>query len=160
MSSSQLVSRQRVSRRTVTRGAAWSVPLVAVSVAAPAFSASTSNPVVTAGASCKCPGSGGNNFNFKTVLAVTTAGSDNWTFHFTSYVFDGVAVTTLPSNQTLAGGDGNLVLVYNLSNSAAKHIVSVSYNATNETTNQEVSGTFGPVELTFAPSCTAPILCP
>ena len=149
-----------VSRRTVARGAAWTVPILAVSVAAPAFATSVSGPVVSAGASCKCPGSGGNNFNFKTVLSVTTPGNDSWTYHFTAYTFDGVDVTPLPGNQTLPGGDGNLILVYNLSNSAAKHIVSVSYNATNDTTNQEISDTFGPTELTFAPTCTAPVVCP
>ena len=159
MSSSLTVSRQRVSRRTVARGAVWSVPAVAVAVAAPAFAASTTNPVVTAGASCKCPGSGGNNFNFKSVLAVTTAGSDDWTFHFTSYTFDG-AVAPLPADQTLTGGDGNLILVYNLTNSAAKHIVFVQMTATNLTTNATVDITFGPQEVTFAPNCVSPILCP
>ena len=159
MSSSQPVSLQRVSRRTVTRGAAWSVPAVAVAVAAPAFAASTTNPVVIAGASCKCPGSGGNNFNFKTVLSVTSAGDDDWTFHFTSFTFDG-ALAPLPADQTLAGGDGNLILVYNLSNSAAKHIVFVQMTATNLTTNETVDITFGPQELTFAPNCASPILCP
>jgi hypothetical protein len=134
--------------------------LVVVGVAAPAFATSASQPVVTPGGSCKCPGSGGNNFNFKAVLSVTTAGNDSWTFHFTGFTFDGLDVTPLPGNQTLVGGDGNLILVYNLTNSAAKHTVSVSYNATNNTTNEEVSGTFGPTELTFAPSCTAPIVCP
>ena len=34
------MSAQQVSRRSVARGAAWSVPLVAVGVAAPAFAVS------------------------------------------------------------------------------------------------------------------------
>jgi uncharacterized Zn-binding protein involved in type VI secretion len=159
MSSSQTVARQRVSRRTVTRGAAWSVPAVAVAVAAPAFAASNTNPVVTAGASCKCPGSGGNNFNFKAVLSVTTAGSADWKFHFTAFTFDG-SVAALPADQTLTGGDGNLILVYNLTNSAAKHTVFVQMTATNLTTNATANLTFGPQELTFAPNCVSPILCP
>ena len=41
------MSSQQVSRRSVARGAAWSVPLVAVGVAAPAFAASVINPVVS-----------------------------------------------------------------------------------------------------------------
>jgi hypothetical protein len=135
------------------------VPAVAVAVAAPAFAASTTNPVVLAGASCKCPGSGGNNFNFKTVLSVTTAGSDDWKFHVTAFTFD-AAVVPLPADQTLTGGDGNLVLLYNLSNSAAKHTVFVQMTATNLTTDVTVNLTFGPQELTFEPNCAAPILCP
>lgn len=38
-------SNSKISRRTVAKGAAWSVPVVAVAAAAPAASASTSNDV-------------------------------------------------------------------------------------------------------------------
>lgn len=46
-----------VSRRTVTKAMAWSVPAVALAVSAPAMAASPCIPVITFGAqSCKCPG--------------------------------------------------------------------------------------------------------
>ena len=153
-------SSQYVSRRTVTRGAAWTVPLVAVGVSAPAFAVSpASAPQLAPGASCKCPGSGGNNFNFKAVLSVTTAGSADWSFHVVSWTFDGVAGPN-PADVTLTEGDGNLILVVNRTNSAAKHIVAVTYQATNLATNEVINDTFGPTELTFAPNCSSPINCP
>lgn len=49
----------RITRRTVTRGIAWSTPVVAVASAAPAFAASpVCTPIITIDqqASCRCPG--------------------------------------------------------------------------------------------------------
>ena len=49
-----------VSRRTVARGAAWSVPIVAVAVAAPAFAVSPASlPRVTSLTGCQCGTGGG-----------------------------------------------------------------------------------------------------
>ena len=45
-----------VSRRSVAKGLAWSVPAVAVASAAPAFAASGSGPVPTFISACKYPG--------------------------------------------------------------------------------------------------------
>ncbi len=151
----------QVSRRTLARGAAWTVPMVAIAVAAPAYAASqVLAPTVDAGASCKCPGSGANNFNFKAVLAFTTPGNDNWKIHVTSWTFDSVNVAALPADTTLTNGEGNVILVVNRSNSAAKHTISVVYTAQNLTTMETVSGSFGPIELTFSPNCASPINCP
>jgi hypothetical protein len=136
------------------------MPVVAVGVAAPAFAVSPgSSPQVVPGNSVKCPGSGGNNFNFKAVLAVSTVGDANWRFHIVSWTFDGVAGTN-PADVTLTGGDGNLVLVVNRNNSAAKHVVAVTYQATNLSTNEVVNGSFPSTELTFGPQPIAPITCP
>lgn len=49
------VTNTLASRRTVTRGLAWTVPVVAVATAAPAFAASCETFTFGAG-SCKCPG--------------------------------------------------------------------------------------------------------
>ena len=47
----------QISRRTIARGAAWSVPVVAVGAATPAMAASQCQPTLTlAPGSCKCPG--------------------------------------------------------------------------------------------------------
>lgn len=155
------MSSHQVSRRTLARGAAWTVPMVAVAVAAPAYAASqVFTPIVDAGASCKCPGSGANNFNFKAVLAFSTSGSDDWKIHVTSWTFDGEEVPALPADTTLTGGDGNVIVMVDKTNSAAKHTVSVVYTAQNLTTLETVSGSFGPIELTFAPDCAFPITCP
>ncbi len=154
------MSVHQVSRRTLARGAAWSVPIVAVGVAAPAFAVSPgSTPHLVPGGSCKCPGSGGNNFNFKAVIAVATAGNADWTFTITGFTFDGVASTN-PAPITLTGGDGNLILMKNLTNSAAKHFVAFNWSAKNGTTGEVVTGSFPSTQLTFAPNCVSPILCP
>ena len=51
----------RISRRTVTRGVAWSAPIAVMATAAPAFAASEP-PVVASqcGVACKHPGEGQN----------------------------------------------------------------------------------------------------
>ena len=46
----------RISRRTVTRGVAWSAPIAAVAYAAPAFAASQPVTVTPCGTACKHPG--------------------------------------------------------------------------------------------------------
>ena len=47
----------QISRRTVARGVAWSAPIAAVGIAAPAFAASCAPQIsFDNGRSCKCPG--------------------------------------------------------------------------------------------------------
>ena len=59
-----------ISRRTVAKGMAWSVPAVALAVAAPAYAASPCTPVPSfGGASCKCPG-GSTNVKFGYILQI------------------------------------------------------------------------------------------
>lgn len=45
-----------ISRRTVAKGAAWTAPVILGGVAAPAYAASGSTPIITAGPACKLPG--------------------------------------------------------------------------------------------------------
>lgn len=51
------VERPMIRRRTLAQGVAWSVPVVAVAGAAPAFAASGRAPDVLIGVACKLPGS-------------------------------------------------------------------------------------------------------
>ena len=51
-----------VSRRTLARGAAWSVPAVAVAAAAPAYAASGAIEISTVYTSCKHSGEGNNDY--------------------------------------------------------------------------------------------------
>ncbi len=53
-----------ISRRTVARGAAWSVPVAAVAFAAPAFAASCDPVISFSPDSCKCPGQSTNTEEF------------------------------------------------------------------------------------------------
>ena len=65
----------RISRRTVTRGVAWSAPIAAVAYAAPAFAASVPVVVTPCGSACKHPGSGQNvkTYHFTFCFATNTA---------------------------------------------------------------------------------------
>src|SRR5262245_24229923 len=85
----------KISRRTVTRGVAWSVPVVAVvSTAAPAF-ASSQPPVLAGqcGVACKHPGIGQNNktYHFTFCFKVGDEAVDGGTVSLTNMVVGGVA---------------------------------------------------------------------
>lgn len=66
-----------VSRRTVAKAMAWSVPAVALAVPAPAYAASPCTPVPSfGGQSCKCPGnSTGIRFGYVLQICVTVGNS-------------------------------------------------------------------------------------
>jgi hypothetical protein len=68
------MSSPQVSRRSVARGAAWSVPLVAVTVAAPAFASSGSSVQVTSITVCQCEGQGTKRYALTVTFDKTTAG--------------------------------------------------------------------------------------
>ena len=61
------------SRRTVVRGAAWSVPVIAVAAQAPAFAASAPPIIITYVGATKCPGNSaqGNNNSFTYIFEFT-----------------------------------------------------------------------------------------
>jgi hypothetical protein len=62
-----------VSRRTVAKAMAWSVPAIAIAVPAPAYAASPCTPVITFSEdSCKCPGQSTNDpWGFKLGFCTT-----------------------------------------------------------------------------------------
>ena len=62
----------RISRRTVTRGVAWSAPIAAVAYAAPAFAASQPVTVTECGVACKHPGTGANDKTYHFTFCFTT----------------------------------------------------------------------------------------
>ena len=67
------MSAPHVSRRSVARGAAWSVPLVAVGVAAPAFAASGSAVDVASLSVCQCVGQGTKKYALTVTFSNSTA---------------------------------------------------------------------------------------
>lgn len=131
------MSAHHVSRRSIARGAAWTVPMVAVGVAAPAFAASVTRPVVTdPGTSCKCPG-GGSPYTYNLNLAITTPGTDNYTIAITGFKVDGVAPASFlgPTTLVLPGGELNPGLLrFRLTNSNGTHTVTFTFTPTNTTT--------------------------
>lgn len=145
------MSTHQVSRRTLARGAAWTVPVVAIGVAAPAFALSLRTSVVTdPGKSCKCPG-GGSPWTYNLNLAVTTPGPDSYTLTISDFKVDNLALVAPavfvgPSVIPLAGGEGNPVLVrFRSTNSNSTHDISFTVTPTNTTTG-EVGASF-PVSL-------------
>jgi hypothetical protein len=139
---------QRISRRAVTRGIAWSVPVVAVSVAVPAYAASVPTPLAAATTgSCKCPG-GNAPYIFKVEVSFSTTGSDNWSINVASILFDGNAPSGFtPNSATLPGGEGTVLFVLQnpTNNSSSTHDVVLTYSATNTTMSQ----TTGPIVATL-----------
>jgi hypothetical protein len=68
----------RISRRTVTRGVAWSAPIAAVAYAAPAFAASQPVTVTPCGSACKHPGNAdAKTYHFTFCFQTNTALVDN-----------------------------------------------------------------------------------
>ncbi len=96
-----------VSRRTVAKGAAWAVPVVAVGAAAPAFAAST--PPVFTVISATAPKGG-----VELTLGYSAAYAG---FCFTSLTSTGTKALSWPTGSACLGGGGQITLVGNGSNS-------------------------------------------
>jgi len=144
------MSAQQVSRRSVARGAAWSVPLVAVGVAAPAFAASPgTGATVTVLGGCRCGTGGGTTKPYR--LDVTFTNSSTFTFAITNPTItvsgtagDDVDLQTSPAQTNLIPpGPPDKVLRYTFtrgSNPSADQVI-FTYTSTNTTTNVATSGT-------------------
>jgi hypothetical protein len=143
------MSSQHVSRRAVARGAAWSVPLVAVGVAAPAFASSPgSAPSVTLLAGCRCGTGGGPIKPYRLDVTFNNATAD--TFTVTNV---GIDVSGTPANnvalqafppQTNDIPPGNKTLRYTFlrGSNPASDLVTFTYTYTNTTTNVASNGSF------------------
>lgn len=92
-----------LNRRTVVRGAAWTAPIVAVAVAAPAFATSVVIPPPVIKGSVeggKCPGQS-TDFEFGFVLPVTlTSKAETFIVSNLTYNGDNVAACTAPAGTT------------------------------------------------------------
>lgn len=87
---------QVINRRTVVRGAAWSIPVVAVAANAPAFAASTDAPGYSSYLGCKTPGdpNGPNCQGYRLIMAFDVQGPYEWTIVLDTVKVDGVDYTT------------------------------------------------------------------
>lgn len=80
----------RPTRRTLVKGAAWSVPVIAVAGAAPALAASGNPPTVTVGGACKLPGNScGNVFVKGYIFDVTITNATGKAI----YIYPGITFT-------------------------------------------------------------------
>jgi hypothetical protein len=143
MSSSQTVARQRVSRRTVTRGVAWSVPAVAVSVAAPAFAASTAAVQVASLTVCQCAGGG----EKKYVVTATFNKTDTAQFDLTNVLITEGGLPVKTQNTTTAtipagAGPSSVTFVITRQSNGATGTFGVSYTAENHTTHASVNDSY------------------
>ena len=110
----------KVSRRTVTRGVAWSVPVAAVAYTAPAY-ASSQPPVVAGqcGIACKHPGLGQNDktYHFTFCFKVGDEAVDDATIYLGLMTINGDAGRQahsggLTDNTVIVGGPNTNTCVY------------------------------------------------
>ena len=141
-----------ISRRTVAKGMAWSVPAVALAVAAPAYAASPCTPVFSFGAaSCKCPG-GSDPIKFGYVLqfcftvAAQCALPPGGTFARIVAIENNSGKPLNPLNDpypidvpvTVAPNCSNVVVLFESSSSASTLIISYQINGAGPVLTQEV----------------------
>jgi len=124
------MSAPQVSRRSVARGAAWSVPLVAVGVAAPAFAASGATVRATAIAVCQCTGQG----TKKYALTVTFTNSTASLVNLTNVVISESSNTIMNQNSTIGAVSAGpattaLTFYFNRQSNGANGTFTITYNA-------------------------------
>lgn len=119
------------SRRTVVRGAAWSVPVIAIAAPIPAFAASYP-PVIISGYTdaYKCPGqsSGGNNNSYTYIFEFTANGtvtSDQ--IAGLTVVINGQTFTVRYVNTVTSGGTTTLYVVTQASTNSADGTGTLSF---------------------------------
>ncbi len=92
----------QISRRTVTRGVAWSAPIAAIGVAAPAFAASQPIVVRLCGTTCKHPGDSGPD-DTKKIYHFTFCFTANQAVVGNTVTITGMTINSVP--KTTASGD-------------------------------------------------------
>ena len=158
-----------ISRRTVAKAMAWSVPVVAVAAAVPAYAASGLPPIVTQGTACKSPGSSCQTFDKGYQVPVTISNPDpTKTIWITGVTIGSVGTcTNLTNAQSLpvtpfsvAPNDSiNVIFQANASNSA-NQACTFSFSVTwGHASNGDNSHSPIPVEVTIPgtpPDCPCP----
>ena len=119
------------SRRTVVRGAAWSVPVIAIAAPIPAFAASYPPVIITGYTDAyKCPGqsSGGNNNSYTYIFEFTANGtvtSDQ--IAGLTVVINGQTFTVRYVNTVTSGGTTTLYVVTQASTNSADGTGTLSF---------------------------------
>ncbi|GAB3023505.1 hypothetical protein GCM10011376_34760 [Nocardioides flavus (ex Wang et al. 2016)] len=107
----------QINRRTVVRGAAWTVPVVAVASTAPAFAASTTPPAVSGFTGCKTPGdpNGPNCQGYRLNATMTVDAPYTWTVVLQQVKIDGADVTSsLQPTNTYTVSSSNPVVSFRI----------------------------------------------
>ena len=123
------------SRRTVVRGAAWSIPVVAVAANAPAYAASTDPPKIGIIDACKDPGSGLNCQGYRFSVSLTVQPGYTWTINLTKVTIEGVDLTlvTVPLVFTNVSSTNSILRFTTCTetDSASFKTIGLTYSATN-----------------------------
>ncbi len=147
-------------RRTVVRGAAWSIPVVAVVAQAPAFAASTDAPVVSGPGSftvCKQPGgpNGPNCQGYKFALRLAVQPSDTWTIQLTTVKVGGTSflAQTNPTTFQVTATANLLNFVLCTASSPSQFTLELRYTATNTRTGQQTTNLGGTYAFSNVSNC-------
>ena len=133
---------EKISRRTVARGMAWTIPVVVTVAAAPAYGTVSPGPVYIdyISESCKFPGQSvpGKEYGYKMLIVWTN--NEDFAVEVTINQFDisgKVTTDVSPKVFTLTPGQNFVEFVVFSSNSAQREGY-ISYTALGQTTNQRV----------------------
>jgi hypothetical protein len=137
-------------RRTVVRGAAWSIPIVAVATNAPAFAASTDAPAIpNAGAFsvCRNTGEGQSCQGYRFTLALSVQPSDTWDIAFTDVRIGGTQLLLATTPRMFAVTATSNVITFDVCGnfSASQISFTLKYSATNRrtgATTTDLGGTY------------------
>jgi len=140
---------QQVSRRAVARGAAWTVPLVAVAVAAPAFAVSAgTGATVSVLGGCRCGVGGGPLKTYRLDVTFTNPTSDTFTITNPDVTIAGdfaIGETLQPTSPPQTGmvqpGGGVLSYTFTRGGNPSADFVTFTYTSTGTNTSAS-PGTF------------------
>jgi hypothetical protein len=142
------------SRRTVVRGAAWSIPVVAVAANAPAFAASTDPPAPGSFTACRDTGLGSNCHGYRITAALDVQPGDAWDIQLTEVrIADAPLLDDTSPQQFVVTTLANLVSFNICGNfSAAKIKLTLRYTATNQRTGASTPKIGGVYEISNIPN--------
>ena len=144
-------------RRTVVRGAAWSIPVVVAVAQAPAYAASTDAPSVNGNGSftiCKLAGAGQNCQSYRLAVAFTVQPDDLWDIAITALAFNGNTVVPSTSAFTVRYDDVNRGFEFcSDAKSPSQFQLTFRYSATNRRTGVTTSNLGGVYALSGVGNC-------
>jgi hypothetical protein len=143
------MSSLQVSRRTLARGAAWTVPIVAVAVSAPAFAASAgTTPQVTALGGCRCGTGGGTTKPYRLDVSFSNTTSSSFTITDPTITVSGTPgdnvtlLTTAPPQTNVIAANSTKVLQYRFTRGSNPTSDTLVFTWTATSVDGSFSGTF------------------
>ena len=120
------------------RGAAWTVPVLAVAAHAPAFAASTDAPRTNGPASyvvCKLAGAGQNCQSYRVSLTLDVQPDDTWDITLTEVTFNGTQTTYTPGAFVVRFDNRVITFEFCTDNKSPSHFdIGIKFTARNRRT--------------------------